>query len=402
MKIQLLRKREDFGLIFLDSIANFFKQRFPESDYVRSNYIVNDRLNIVYPSQIDRSHLADLTSEFKYHKNMVRRFLQKVYIILAIRKPFEKIACSQKIVILMTPGTSGRWIFIPGNHSIRIVDLEKNSCFVLLKLGFNASFIATDASVRAINPWLRAPKIKLQGKGWFEEQKVVGLPWNRLPSEKRKKEVLIDAQKNLAKLYERTLVHVPLGEYTNKLCTNILDLVNDAFSSLTKSDLFFIRTFVHQMESSVLEFDPTKVIDVVTTHGDFQPANILCSDNDFWIIDWEYSDKRSVFYDALVFDLDCRSPSGLSRRVDNKIKDICANDGYLGWTGQSMDTEKYHYLFIFVLEELFVRLNEMSAESIKNKSQSLATFLFEFKIIGRLLLTSKIISYEKTNKISIS
>ena len=99
MKIQLLRKREDFFEIFQNSIVNFYKEKFPQSSFEKQKYIINDRLNIVYPSKINRSDLSELVSEFKYHPQFLQRFLQTIYIFISIRWPLEMMTSSKSILI---------------------------------------------------------------------------------------------------------------------------------------------------------------------------------------------------------------------------------------------------------------------------------------------------------------
>ena len=64
MKIQLLRRREDFSGIFQESIPVFFQEKYPHSRLLDIDYIANDYLNIVYPSNINRADLTDLVGEF--------------------------------------------------------------------------------------------------------------------------------------------------------------------------------------------------------------------------------------------------------------------------------------------------------------------------------------------------
>jgi hypothetical protein len=122
LKIQLLRKREDFLEIFKKSVSVFFQEKYSHSDYINIEYVINDHLNIVYPSKINRNDLVDLVSEFKYNRKIYRRILQSAYTFLAIRWPLEAITSSGSIVISMPISAKERWIFIPGNHSIRVVD----------------------------------------------------------------------------------------------------------------------------------------------------------------------------------------------------------------------------------------------------------------------------------------
>ena len=157
MRIQLLRKRESFLEIFQKSISRFFQEKYPHNNEVNIEYIINDYLNIVYPSKINRHDLVDLVGEFKYHPKAYRRILQSAYTFLAIRWPLETITSSESILISMPVNAKERWVFIPGNHSIRVIDLDKNRCFVFLKSGFNNKFIESDANIRLEHAWLKAP-----------------------------------------------------------------------------------------------------------------------------------------------------------------------------------------------------------------------------------------------------
>ena len=217
MRIQLLRKRENFLEIFQKSISRFFQEKYPHNNEVNIEYIINDYLNIVYPSKINRKDLVDLVSEFKYHPKAYRRILQSAYTFLAIRWPLETITSSGSIVISMPVSAKERWIFIPGNHSIRVIDLDKNRCFVFLKSGFNNKFIESDANIRSEHAWLKAPEVIQQKNGWYEERRVVGLPWNRLSSVDLKEKVIVGAQNQLSKLYQKTVVNAPMIGYVPQL-----------------------------------------------------------------------------------------------------------------------------------------------------------------------------------------
>ena len=386
MRIQLLRKRENFLEIFQKSISRFFQEKYPHSNEVNIEYIINDYLNIVYPSKINRKDLVDLVSEFKYHPKAYRRILQSAYTFLAIRWPLETITSSESILISMPVNAKERWVFIPGNHSIRVIDLDKNRCFVFLKSGFNNKFIESDANIRLEHAWLKAPEVIQQKNGWYEERRVVGLPWNRLSSVDLKEKVIVGVQNQLSKLYQKTDVNASMIDYVPQLCNNILSILDASFSSLSDEEKDIISNFASEVELLFGNYSSDINIDLVSTHGDFQPGNILCSKDDFWIIDWEYSGQRSIFYDALVFDLECRFPSGLGVRLNKKINELSNMKGYLRWTGQSLDDKKSYYFSIFFLEDLFLRMSEISVESIQAKSRTLSTYLAELVVIQKILI----------------
>jgi len=386
LKIQLLRKREDFLEIFKKSLSVFFQEKYSHSDYINIEYVINDHLNIVYPSKINRNDLVDLVSEFKYHPKVYRRILQSAYTFLAIRWPLEAVTSSESVVISMPSNAKDRWIFVPGNHSIRVVDLDKNRCFVFLKFGFNNKFIKSDANIRLKYKWLKTPEVLRQEDGWYEEQKVVGVSWNRLPSVDLKKKTIIDVQNQLLKLYQKTVVNVSMKDYVSQLCDNILSILGVSFSSLSNKEKYIISNFVAELKLLLGSYSNDVNIDLVSTHGDLQPGNIMCSKDDFWIIDWEYSDQRSIFYDALVFDLECRFPSGLSTRFNKKINELGNVEGYLEWTGQPLDDNRSYYFSVFFLEDLLLRMCEVSTDSIQIKSEILSAYLAELLIIQDMLI----------------
>ena len=213
----------------------------------------------------------------------------------------------------------------------------------------------------------------------------MGLPWNRLSANVLKKEVIIKAQEQLLKLYSQSAVKISVSNYTSKICNEILSLLSASFSSLSDESKVIIRSFVNELRFLLGNCIGDINIDLVCTHGDFQPGNILCSEDDFWIIDWEYSDQRSIFYDALVFDLECRSPSGLSIRLDKKINEMNGINTYLGWTGNTLNEENKHYFPIFFIEDLLLRMNEVSVQSIHAKSDALSVYLDELPAIQTIL-----------------
>ena len=59
----------------------------------------------------------------------------------------------------------------------------------------------------------------------------------------------------------------------------------------------------------------SKKIVTAQTHGDFHAANMLIEKDHFWLIDWEYSSRRQIAYDALVYSLASRFPRNLKSAV---------------------------------------------------------------------------------------
>ena len=388
MKIYLLKKREDFLKIFETSIRNFLKAKYPGNNYVNNKYIINDHLNIIYPSKINRTKLVGLVNEYKYHPKTYRKILQTFYAFLAIRWPLDIIVFSKKIIVPTPLIAKENWVFIPGNHSIRIIDTEKNCCVVFMKSGFDKKFFDSDTKVRLKYPWLKSPQIICKKTSWYEEERVSGLPLDRLSLFNYKKKIISDAQKQLLKLYKKTLKSVKVKGYVISICSKILSMLETSLVQLSHKYKKIISNFIKNSQVIIINSYPKKTIDLVLSHGDFQPANIISSENDFWIIDWEYSNYRSVFYDALVFELECRFPLGLSKRFEINLRKLDNKSKYLNWTGRSLNYDKRYYYLIFFLEDLFLRMDEVSTNLIENKSNSLSTYVNELEKIQKILIKS--------------
>jgi hypothetical protein len=393
LKIQLLKKREQFYEIFHNSVSSFLKEAIPQVSKVKCSYRVNERLNIIYPCNIDRGQLKDLVSEFIYHKKFYRHILQALYVYLAVRAPFEKFLSPEKIKVLVPIKDSGNWIFIPGNHSIRIIDIGTNSSRVFLKTGFNPKFIHSDAKTRMSYPWLLSPEVIEMGNGWFQEKRVIGLPLDRLPNKRIRKKNFMEATQQLSKLYDESSKNLSAVSYTNHLCDEILSSLEIELSPLTQSKKSMINTYVINLRAVLIENLGSRYVTIVRTHGDFQPGNILCSEEKIWIIDWEYSCYRSIFYDALVFDLNCRAPLRLSERLDSVLETLNDKTRYLSWTGEILDNKNWHYFLIFLIEDMLLKIKEVAAVPIYDKEAALKNYLDEIIKINTVIERRRLLGF---------
>ena len=382
MKISLLRKRENFDFIFVETLKVFLKLKygwygslgfdFKEGSRV---YIMNDLINVVYDNNINRSLLSPLVAEFSWHKNFIRRNLQKAYTYFAIRSPFESLFCTCSFYITVPVGLIPEIVIIPGNHSFRIIDLDSDTCFVICKMGFNKEFLINDVTIRKNYPWLNSPKVYFlnESDGYYEEERVVGLPLNRLSCVEKRQYCLNICFKDLVKLYKETNTSVSFEEYALSLQNSIeayLVRLNFKVSNNVKNKIKFIVSNVLQKIKEVQDSD----LQLALTHGDFQPANILCGDNNVWLIDWEYGKKRSVFYDALTFLLESRFSNGLSDRLVAIEKTGLDEKPHNNWVGFDYENS---YLYVFLLEDISLKLEEVTSEHIHDKDNILSPYISE-------------------------
>jgi hypothetical protein len=394
MRLDLLLKREDFAKTFEISFARYLFEVFNISATVNwrnntkdSNFLlVNPKLNVIYSKNIDRAKLKLIVSEYEYNPNLVRRFLQKIYIKLSISTYFEHLFA--KTIVSVSP-----WIesfdevcIVPGNQSIRIINLETLTARVILKEGFSSQSIRNEIYLRQKYKFLPIPKllnVDTQSL-WFEELQVSALPFNRIDNQTIKDKILIDVKKNLLKLYSETTIKIDIKNYVKSLyetCDNLITKLPEIYTKFDKKE---IRDIFILLNETVKNF-PDRTIDLAQSHGDLQLGNILVGNNnsELYLIDWEYTEKRSIFYDSLVLATDCRKPKGLAKRIKTIL------DGAdLSWNW-CIKTDGFRLskceLAIFLIEDLIVRLSELNIPNLIIKDNGLDLWLKEVKKMDWLI-----------------
>ena len=388
MRIDLLIKREDFPKIFEETFSTYLFNRFAaEYDvkwipspgvFFNKSLLCNHKLNIIYTKNIDRNQLKLLMSEYSYNSNPLKRLAQKFYISLSSSVYFGFFFKSSTVSVSPWLSELDELCIIPGNHSLRIIDLKKSVCRVVLKSGFNAEFIVNEINFRKRFTCLAIPKILKVDlvEYWYEEEQITGLPLNRIGDPVIKAKGLLDAQKNLLKLYGKTLERANGGDYFDKLvkhCICLIDQLPNIYSKGDKARILGILDFL----TLNLRLSDVVSIDLVQSHGDFQPANILIGAMmyEMYLIDWEYTSRRTIHYDALVFTAEARSPGGLSKRLNSVLN---GTDVSWKWC-VNYSTEKLckSELIIFLIEDLIVRLSELRIPYMVCKNQGLDVWIEE-------------------------
>jgi hypothetical protein len=385
VKISLLKKRENFDIILINSLSLFLKKRhgwigkisfsnIPNS----KEFVINDLLNIIYPLSIPRYELSTITQEFSWSINPFKSVLQNIYRFISVRFPLEIVFSSSSIFISDENMILDNVVMIPGNHSIRLVDTRKNICTVFCKDGFNKALLIKDAQVRQDYIFLKAPRvIELNySEGWFDEERVSGLPLNRLNDGMIKEEFINQCEDNLKLLYDSSLLTVDINQYLTDLLQNIDDLVLINKPPLNPQLHRLLVSLVSLLEKNI-SLSEDFYFRICCSHGDFQPANIICSEDEFWLIDWEYSQPRSNFYDALTFKLKARVNTNLGARLKQFFCDIRGGDDFFSWTGISLGKNNLQYLYIFLLEDLSLNLQECVGASVTYRDNKLERYLTE-------------------------
>ena len=389
MKISLLKKRENFHSILVSSIEKFCSDYFnhevslAEPDSEKLLFRINPHINLIYPTSLGYSKRLLFSREFSYADGKIKRLLQSFYCCICISRFFETwlspklFSCSTSV-----PGMTN-WAILPGNHSIRIVDLYNDISFVILKKGFEKKFLKAEVDIRVSSPFIKAPRIisVCPQFNWYSEKRINGLPLNRISSLSRRKQVMEIAFDNLLEVQERAIEEISGRGYLLEITNTLEQCVRNTqtLSHETLSLLSYLRVQVQTVLKSAEDIK----IELSQTHGDFQEANIIDDGENVWIIDWEYSEKRSRFYDFITMDCSTRVGNSVHLRFFSKFKECQANGGIK--FGNAFQPGSAHLLLaIYIIEDVLLKVMEVSAEAIQQKEMTLKPYLVELKIFFKL------------------
>ena len=397
MRLDLLLQRENFPELFIASLQRLLQREEGWRGGLKwgavrwslpSNaLLVNPKLNVIYSPLLEGEQLRKLTAEYRYHPNPIRRLLQSLYVRFGPTFPFDRLTAITAIEVEPWSERLEHCCILPGNHTIRIVELDRGRCRVLLKQGFRLQFIQNEINVRSRYPFLPVPALLEwdQKREWYLEERVIALPWNRIASADLRSTMLLQAQAALLKLYSHSLERVLLSEWIERVHNALLQAVVQLPSVYDEEARSVIKK-VHERLSAVVLMDGDEWIDTVQSHGDFQPANILVAKEggggSLYLIDWEYSVRRYRLYDALVFAAQARFPVGLEKRLDDLLENHSNSQSWCWcwcWCCQKeveLKLERW-MVALFLLEDLLVRLEELQIPDLKQRGDGLTQWLVE-------------------------
>ena len=392
-------QREDFQDIFSKTLKGYLvKKKQWNGDIFWGikprrkalNLFVNGRINIIFPPNLSSIDIRTFAAEYSYNKNILVRFAQSLYVYLSSTKLFREAFVSDKLTIQPCPEDFSDICILPGNHSIRIVNLKLHNCIVLLKLGYRLDKLKNAINVRTSYPDLPGPAINSWSfdEGWYQEDRIVGLPIDRVSSQGDRAIALAAAYSFLTKLRKDTNEKVSIPHWACNKSDEIdvaLDLLPDCYGEKIRNR---VKTLKLWLLESVASYPlSNKELNISTTHGDFQPANILVpsaiGEEKVYLIDWEYSGVRCSHYDLCVYHLNARSPAGLAKRAGQlfgnaaRLAEIIASVGL----EQEVASDKNLLLITFLIDELLFRLNDSNVPNLKKPSDGLKIFLDEASLI---------------------
>lgn len=373
MRLSLLLEREPFGAILTATLARFWGTRRPSAPQVlwhapsagpagAQEWRGNVYLNYFTVADTSTAALAVIRREFARNRSFWRRPAQRVYVDLATaratRRWFSHVAFSVAPQIEDAAGT----FVVPGNHRIRLLRPEKNSSVVLLKHSFPERYLAAEIAARqTVAATLAPPLREVAADGtWFAEGYIEGTPANRLPlaQERDALSAAIDGLREHVIAPTLEVANAPeWAEQLNHRVDAMLRVSSTVDAELGRR----LREAAARLAKIVCSADELQLC-TAQTHGDFQPGNILCTDQRVWLIDWEGAGRRWAGYDFLCLLLDVRLDPRWSERLASLL------DGTLGqeaataltsWPGVDWSpSSRRATLAGFVLEEMCYVLDD--------------------------------------------
>ena len=339
MRISLLLQREPFGRILEETLSRFWSEQLgirtavqwhsgrPSRRVFSSGnqiWLVNYYINAIFATDAASDVFKPVRKEFSHSLVWWKRPLQKGYVALSSSQYGSFWLAQAWLTVIPAIDNTENLLIIPGNHKIRILDHRYEQVFSILKTGFSSHFMQQEIASRKLAADLHInvpPLTQVASNGtWFSEYYLIGVPLNRLTERAQVRMAEKKAATFLQRLICSTRQEESLHQYVSRLRSHILHLItkNHLLTGELKQNL---RNDVEKITQHVLDSSPAIECNLTTSlsHGDFQPANILVDDDNVWLIDWEYSDRRQTGYDTLVFLLHSRFPRGLAQRLQTFV-----------------------------------------------------------------------------------
>ncbi len=374
MRMTELIQREPFGELLVESLKRFLDKEYlcseilwdenngNISEFKSSGYqiwYVNYYTNAIFTACCKKHILKPLINEFSKSTKWWKSIFQKLYVFASFSKTFS--GTLKHAVIAIRPQLKD-WqhiLIIPGNHKVRVLDFNSNLCHSVMKKGYSTDKFSEEIQIRKKmeQHGLSIPAILKTdlNKMIITEEIIIGTPLNRLPA-KKQHACLLQSLEMITLMLQATKKEISIKKYLKQLRGQIQTALSSSTwnDSSVIQDVKYLAGFLFELVNPETDYS----IMFAQSHGDFQPANILCQNDRIWLIDWEYSAERQYGFDHLVYHLQSRAPHNLSKRLIKPLSRLQSHRSE-DIFGKQLSEELYEKrIQLFLLEELLIRLHE--------------------------------------------
>ena len=349
MKISEMLQREDFYDILprtLNRYASFLgiaqgsvvvKDKGTEADMY-----VNEKLNAIISAKPSKNVKDYLKTEYAVNGSALRKLMVNAYLTAGTTMVRR---LSQRGLALKSSLPLNDSLIYPCNKKIRLFDFASGMVYTVLKDGFPDIYIKRETEFRQNTDAAFVPKITKSGEGCYSETIIKnGRPLARIQDEafvEQKKKESLDFLLSLTKEREYISAKVYLAQLKDR-----------CMAMLASKEGFDGESIVSGIFDGMNDGLNDCEIELVSSHGDFQPGNIwIDKEGMIVIIDWETVKKRSPFYDYAALFLRLRNHGGLQ----NFCNRVLENNYLKSIDGCNVDT----VLRIVLAEELEYQTEEL-------------------------------------------
>ena len=208
MRISILEEREDFSQIFCDTIKDYWFNKYnqvvsielvaPKKESSEIMY-AHKYFNFIAKQDTPSRAFEALRNEYSYNSSIIKRLLLKTYFNFSTNPFTIPFFAHNKYYVSPFIPEKEPFIFYGGNTRIRIVYPNKNKTVVLLKNGFDRTYIVNEINFRSKVDLKIAPKwynYNLENE-YFIEAYIPGTPINRIASLVQQKKFVQEAMNSL-------------------------------------------------------------------------------------------------------------------------------------------------------------------------------------------------------------
>ncbi|MGA3372923.1 MAG: hypothetical protein ABSC48_14295 [Terracidiphilus sp.] len=373
MKAAELVQNEPFADLLAATLSDFLTLRFggewrvswtDTASGMRSQpWLVNLNINAIFRRGISRSALENIKREFAVSVIPWKRPFQRLYFWLATSAAPALLAHAIVNVEPSIPNST-ECLIIPGTHKLRFLDAAAGVVYCHLKKGSGHAHFQAELEARefAVSKGVPVPHIlRKLSDDCIAEEMVIGTPLDRLTSSKHRAIGLRRALNAMEPLYRSTARQIGVAEYASCLCSRIAAIASTRETIVSTGALAVAGRLAGGCGLA------DQKVEIVRSHGDFQPGNILYNEGEVWLIDWEYSTERQRQYDLLTYNLRTRFANGLGRRI-------------AAYAGGLADVSQLRLLQLFLLESILFELEALMVAPSQYAPKSLNAKLAEIEI----------------------
>lgn len=295
MRVSDLLNREPFGEVLEQTLASYWSAVtgnlvevfWGSGSRGSQEWRGNPYLNFFCTSDVERVCFDNIIREFGYARSWWRRGLQAGYVRAAVTPPSRDWLSRLRFRVSVPIQDSGHQIVIGGRNRLRILHPREGESVVIAKVMAPRLEFEREVSVRSGLAAEIAPRyfgVRANGLA-FAEEYFVGTPANRLPRSR----ALWARQEASMRLIEA--VHRP-----SIRCVSIFEYL-EQLSGAIKQLSIVAGAEAQALADLAARMSGSESLGVAMTHGDFQQGNILVTENDLRVIDWETATERSQLYD---------------------------------------------------------------------------------------------------------